>query len=224
MIKIIGKRTTLISALVNKDESIFSYVNLNNYQSLLIRDDLSNICFTVDSSLLARFLGCTALMPDLSGYIADAISMSSNVLCIGGNVAESEAFRSAMVLKFPNVAFNVLDGYKHDEFYIESFMTLRPDLVICSMGFPRQEELALGLKDIKGDSFNSLFICSGAFMSQTARNSNGYPRFIIKLNIRWLYRLLHEKSARSRFIKILINYFELYGKKGSSFRHSVRLQ
>lgn len=224
MIRLIGQRETLDRIFLEEGTKMLSYVNLNSYKTLVDREDLHGFCYTVDSSSLARYLDCDALMPDFSGYIGDAISMSRKVLCLGGRSAEAENFRDVIASRYPYVSFQVLDGFMHNDIYTQTFISWQPDLVICSMGYPLQEELVLSLKDAKRMDFDCIFLCAGAFISQTSKNSKGYPEIVVKLNLRWFYRLLNERTARHRAWKILRNYIKLYGKEGDCFRHSIRFQ
>jgi len=218
-IKVIRDESSLHDIL-NTDDFKVSYVNLNNYLDLIETPNYQDFNFTVDSSRIASFLACDALMPDFSGYMCQLIETSKKLLFIGGSKEEASLFEIAIKKRFPEKFIKVYDGYNSFDYYREVHGEFSPDTVVCSMGFPLQENLILYLSEYS--SAPCKYLACGAFISQTARNAVGYPPLIIRLNLRWLYRLINEKNARKRAIKILYNYLRLYGKKGSCFRHSIR--
>lgn len=77
------------------------------------------------------------------------------------------------------------------------------DIVISSMGTPRQEQILMDLKAIgwKGTGFT----CGGYF-DQLASAGGGmyYPKIIDTLNLRWAYRILKEPKRLWR--RYLIDY------------------
>lgn len=214
------KDESSLNILMGEIDFKLSYVNLNNYSDLVKSSKYQSFFFTVDSSRLARFLTCDALMPDLSGYMEMLINNSVRILFIGGSKEEAALFEIAIKRKFPKTMIKVCDGFQSFNAYETAQAEFAPDTVVCSMGFSLQEDLILHLSE----SYSSpcRYLASGAFIAQTARNAMGYPSLIIRLNLRWLYRLTQERTARKRAFKILHNYIKLHGKKGSRFRHCVR--
>jgi len=77
------------------------------------------------------------------------------------------------------------------------------DLVICSMGTPKQEDLLAALKDRgwKGTGYTC-----GGYLDQLVSAGGGayYPRWIDKLQLRWLYRLAKEPR------RLAYRYFIVY--------------
>lgn len=65
------------------------------------------------------------------------------------------------------------------------------DVVVCSMGTPRQERTLLYLKDVGWQGAG--YTCGGFFdQLVSADGGNYYPVFIDRLNLRWAYRLYRE--------------------------------
>lgn len=223
MIKVIRDQSSLNNVLSKRNRLLLSYINLNNYLSIDKNKLLEDFYFTIDSSFLSNFLGCKPLMPDSSGYLLNVIMNSKKALFIGGSVKESEIFNRWLHQTYPNRIFLVIDGYREFDYYKGVHLKLKPDLVVCSLGFPLQERLIVDLAGVD-ENLCCKFIASGAFISQASRDPKVYPGIVTLLNLRWLYRLLREKTARKRALRILINYIKLYGKKSSSFRYSIRFQ
>src|SRR5690606_14863225 len=105
-----------------------------------------------------------------------------------------------MKVNFP--CLNILgfqDGYFSDQEQIKikaKIKELSPDLIFLGMGSPKQEELAIVLKNPK----LTVYTC-GAFISQTANYGvNYYPYLINKLHLRWLYRIFKEKGLVRRYL------------------------
>ena len=65
------------------------------------------------------------------------------------------------------------------------------DIVICSMGTPKQEDFLVKLRE-KG-WLGTGFTCGGYFDQLVLSKGNDYyPKWVDKLNLRWLYRLFKE--------------------------------
>jgi N-acetylglucosaminyldiphosphoundecaprenol N-acetyl-beta-D-mannosaminyltransferase len=76
---------------------------------------------------------------------------------------------------------------------------VKPDIVIVGMGAIAQERFLLGLKQA---GFSGKGFTCGGFIHQTASNKiDYYPRWVDKLNLRFLYRMLKESYTRQRYAK-----------------------
>ena len=90
-----------------------------------------------------------------------------------------------------------------------------PQIIIVGMGTPKQEHFLIALQNA---GWQGLGFTCGAFIKQTAKNLDYYPKFFDKFHIRWLYRLLDEpKLFRRYFIEypivlIKLIYFRLNNK------------
>ena len=68
------------------------------------------------------------------------------------------------------------DGFVKDEerkSILESIKQLHPDIVICGMGTPLQEQF---LVDLQNSGWNGVGYTCGGFLHQTAENIQYYPR------------------------------------------------
>lgn len=68
---------------------------------------------------------------------------------------------------------------------------MRCDVIVCSMGTPRQEQTLIYLKDVGWQGAG--YTCGGFFdQLVSAGGGSYYPVFIDRLNLRWAYRLCRE--------------------------------
>jgi N-acetylglucosaminyldiphosphoundecaprenol N-acetyl-beta-D-mannosaminyltransferase len=94
-----------------------------------------------------------------------------------------------------------------------------PDILILGLGGRKQEIMASMLTPY----INGYIFTCGAFISQTTKKIDFYPRYIDKLNLRWAYRFVVEPRTIKRvlisyplFVVYLLIDFIKYKKKGSS--------
>lgn len=92
---------------------------------------------------------------------------------------------------------------------IAKIMSCNPDFVIIGQGIPKQDENALRLRD--SGYTGTVFTCGG-FLHQTAMSNSGYyyPELINRLNLRAIYRLLHEKYIIKRLLLYYIPFVFTY--------------
>jgi len=91
------------------------------------------------------------------------------------------------------------DGYIQDnerKSLYQNIKTLNPDIVICGMGTPLQEQF---LVDLQKTGWDGIGYTCGGFLHQTARNIQYYPKWIDKYNIRWIYRIYDEPKLFKRY-------------------------
>lgn len=76
---------------------------------------------------------------------------------------------------------------------------LNPDFLIVGMGVVAQEDFLLKAKTI---GYNGIGFTCGGFIHQTSKDEiDYYPKWVDKLNIRFLYRMHREKHTRIRYLK-----------------------
>ncbi len=79
---------------------------------------------------------------------------------------------------------------------IDAVSELNPDIVIVGMGTPIQETFLIDLR--KKGWTGTGFTCGG-FLHQTAKGIQYYPKWIDKLNLRWMYRIYDEPKLFKRY-------------------------
>lgn len=155
-----------------------------------LKSEVTRVSF--DDTSIARQIFQAAHNEDLSvGFIGSTTETISTAAKI---ISERH--------KIKNITY--IDGYfdaSKSKTDLERFKEC--DLVICSMGTPRQENTLLTLKELGWNGTG--FTCGGYFDQLVeAKGNDYYPAIINKLNIRWIYRLYKEPSRLWR--RYLIDY------------------
>ena len=86
---------------------------------------------------------------------------------------------------------------------------LQPDIVILGLGVPKQDIVAVHLKD---EGVSCVVFTCGGFIHQTAMSETGfyYPEWINRLNLRAFYRIAHERYILKRVMLYYIPFVILY--------------
>ena len=96
-----------------------------------------------------------------------------------------------------------MDGFQSDDDYITALSNIRADLIILAMGMPRQEHIAVMLKQEL--SHPCLIVNGGAVLDFMAHRVPRAPRWMRSIGIEWVYRLL--KEPRRLWRRYLIGNF-----------------
>ncbi|MEZ5823228.1 MAG: WecB/TagA/CpsF family glycosyltransferase [Geminicoccaceae bacterium] len=92
-----------------------------------------------------------------------------------------------MQASYPGISVSgVLDGFQPREKAIQAIIEARPDLVVCGMGAPHQEQFLIALREA---GFTGAAFTCGGFLDQLALAENYYPAWVDRLEIRWLWRI-----------------------------------
>jgi N-acetylglucosaminyldiphosphoundecaprenol N-acetyl-beta-D-mannosaminyltransferase len=214
----VEKVIAAISVKMNRSGGIYTFINPYSY---FVAAKNKGYCDTVSQFdgvfadgigvvTAARLLGLrvphrlsfdsTSLAPHLFSY---ACEHGLRVHLIGGK--EGVAQRAAEVIgqNFPGIAIvGTASGYftSYEE-AAHTVMETLPDMVICGMGAPRQDELLLRLR--QGGWQGVGFSCGG-YLDQLGDGYQYYPEIVNRLNIRFLYRLFRE--PRRLWKRYLVEY------------------
>ena len=201
-----------VDVLLDMKSGIVSYVNPFSYLKLRNRIDLKDFdLITSDGIVLKKlssiFLNKTIqrLSPDFSSYfkpLFKQLSVSkSKVYFIGTKPKFIEKSIQNIQAKYPDL--NIIgfrDGFFKDEeelkLHIKEMINLNPEVMIVGMGSPLQENYLIKLK-VAGWSGRG-FSCGG-FLHQSFQNTDYYPNWVNKLNVRWLYRIYNEPKLIKRY-------------------------
>jgi len=203
----------------DKDEliqGIYTFINPYSYfvarRNPKIFDDFDKVF--VDGSLFVSFFNfffpkqrVNRVSFDMTSIGKEVfISSSANnkrIFFIGAKKSEIKA--TINILKTEYKGLNICgyrDGYFDSENekkkVLKYLLEINPDVVIVGMGTPLQEEF---LSDLKGLGWKGTGFTCGGFLHQTANKLYYYPKYVNKLNLRWLYRLIREPHSRKRFLK-----------------------
>lgn len=81
-------------------------------------------------------------------------------------------------------------GFEETEFYVSKVLEARPDIVVLAMGMPKQEKIALAIK--QAADWPVLIVCGGAILDWIAERFARAPEFFRRNHLEWAYRLYKE--------------------------------
>lgn len=200
---------------INTKKKIVTFLNLYSYLSIrrksIILESVDVVY--IDGFLLVKLLNllgikCNRKSFDMSSLAPKVFSEASekklSVFIIGTKPKIIDKAIANIKHNFPSL--NII-GYRHGYFNnqkereetLHKIRKLNPDIVICGMGTPLQEEFLVDLRKVgwKGTGYTC-----GGFLHQTAKRINYYPKWVNKYNLRWLYRLIDEPRLWKRYFII----------------------
>lgn len=164
----------------------------------------------IDGGTTARIVSkltgvpCESLSFDYAGVACAAMDRlaqrGARLGLIGGTSEEVSRVASFLRERHPGLRVVLAaSGYHPSHRQLMSDVAVaRPDVLLVSMGSPRQEALALALK-ARLDHPTAIVTC-GAFVHQTARHPY-YPEVYTRRNLRWLYRALNTPHIAPRILR-----------------------
>lgn len=161
--------------------------------------------------------GCELWLDIIKKY-----SASKSFYFIGASECTINKTRLKLEDEYPLINIvGLRNGFISDEsekeLLFEDIKTKKPDIVFVAMGTPRQEKLMEELISIHPALYQGL----GGSFDVYVDNVHRAPKFWLKYNIEWLYRLIQEPTRWRRQVS-LIN-FVLFLLKGS-FKKSSKMQ
>ncbi|WP_247878270.1 WecB/TagA/CpsF family glycosyltransferase [Azospirillum sp. TSO22-1] len=90
----------------------------------------------------------------------------------------------------PHIIADMLHGFHPAERYLESARRHRPDVIVLAMGMPRQEEMAVRLRQSLDHPV--LIVNGGAIVDFMARRFDRAPVVFQRLGLEWAYRMAQE--------------------------------
>lgn len=195
--------------------NIYTFLNPVSYLTALDNKDLFNQFDGIfaDGSLLVaaikllygtkvtrRSFDMTSLAPQLFEY---AENSGKTIYIVASKQEETEKAIEIFKERYPNLKFA---GYRNGYFSNEeeqekeaAYITqLNPDFLIVGMGALMQEKFLL---KVKNAGYQGIGFTCGGFVHQTSKNEiDYYPKWIDKLNLRFIYRMYKEKHTRKRYL------------------------
>ena len=147
-----------------------------------------------------RSFDMTSLAPQLFEY---AENSGKTIYIVASKQEETEKAIEIFKERYPNLKFA---GYRNGYFSNEeeqekeaAYITqLNPDFLIVGMGALMQEKFLL---KVKNAGYQGIGFTCGGFVHQTSKNEiDYYPKWIDKLNLRFIYRMYKEKHTRKRYM------------------------
>lgn len=168
-----------------------------------------------DGGTMARLISrrtrlpCASLSFDYSGIGARALDhiarSARRVALIGGTAAEASRVAAFLAARHPGLNLVLVRaGYDTDiAATLAAVEAAAPDVLFLSMGSPRQERLAMAVKQRHARPM--AIVTCGAFVHQTARHPY-YPDHIMRLNLRWAYRALVTPHVGARILRYYLPF------------------
>jgi len=161
------------------------YKNLEHLD-LILRDGIG-------IKLLLKML-CVSPGRNLNGtdLIPKVIQAYSNRRVGLFGTTESAAKLAANVLREKYGIKDVVaeHGFHHNEYYSDIQKKMRCDIIILGMGMPKQEEVAVHLKN--ADDNVTLIVCGGAILDFLSGRIPRAPRWMRALAVEWVFRMCLE--------------------------------
>lgn len=130
-----------------------------------------------------------------------------SVMLIGGRtgVAARAAERLTEAVNGLHISAAV-DGFKTFEEHELIVRSMQPDIIICGMGAPRQEDLLVRL--VRSGAWKGIGYTCGGYFDQLQDGLHYYPTLVNRLNLRWLYRMIRE--PRRLWRRYAVEYQEFF--------------
>ena len=165
----------------------------------------------------AKILG-TPLRTKLPGIDFAAALMTQmgregkSVFLLGAKPGVADAAGEKMRERFPGLVIaGTNDGYfQDDDPVVEKINAVQPDLLLVCLGAPKQE---LFMKNHLDELHIKLMIGLGGSLDSFAGTVKRAPKWMIRCNLEWLYRLIKEPKRFGRMLRLPKYLFAVLGKR-----------
>lgn len=215
ILKIITTNQKNVDNILKEENHVYTFLNPVSYLIALDNKELFKQFDGIfaDGSLLVaaikllygtkvtrRSFDMTSLAPQLFQY---AENNGKTIYIVASKQEETEKAIEIFKERYPNLKFA---GYRNGYFSNEEeqdkeaeYITqLNSDFLIVGMGALMQEKFLL---KVKKTGYQGIGFTCGGFIHQTSKNEiDYYPKWIDKLNLRFIYRMYKEKHTRKRYL------------------------
>lgn len=175
------------------------FCNLLNGAALVLPDGAGTV-------LGAKLLG-TPLKQKVAGidFAANLLGIleegGQRLYLLGGKPGIGELAAEKMLKKYPKLQIcGIADGYFKDEApVIEKINEVHPDVLFVCLGAPKQEKFMYAHKDALNVR---LMIGLGGSLDGFAGTVKRAPKWMIQLQLEWLYRLIKEPRRLGRMMRL----------------------
>lgn len=202
--------------IFSKSDTIYTFLNPVSYLSALDNKDLfsqfdgifadgsilvSAIKIVYGEKITRRSFDMTSMAPLLFDY---AENNGKSIYIVASKQDEVEKAVEIFKERYPKLdIIGYRNGYfsSEEEMDIEAkrIVNINPGFVIAGMGVIMQERFLI---KVKKAGFKGIGFTCGGFIHQTAKNEiEYYPKWVDRINIRFLYRMYKEPHTRKRYIQ-----------------------
>lgn len=214
--KIAQTEGTVLNHLFSQKGRIYTFLNPVSYLTALENRELFKRLDGIfaDGSILVaairllygekitrRSFDMTSIAPELLNFVAEN---GKTLYIVASKQEQVECAIRIFKERYPGLQIiGCRNGYfsSDSEMDIEALhiAKLNPDFLIVGMGAMIQEKFLIKVKDF---GYKGIGFTCGGFIHQTAKNEiDYYPKWIDKMNLRFMYRMYKEKHTRKRYLQ-----------------------
>lgn len=140
---------------------------------------------------------------DLMQKICEEAQKHSGKIFLYGSKQEiAEKTATELKAKYPKLDIvGTCNGYEDEKKVVEKIKKAQADIVFVGLGSPKQENFIINYKDKLTNV--RIFMPVGGSFDVISKTKKRAPKWMIKCNIEWLYRLLKEPKRIFRQYKLL---------------------
>lgn len=207
----------VIKTYDEKSKMILAFANAHAFNMANAKRDFLEALFKSDvlyrdgvgveilSKVLKREPGFNLNGTDFIPKLLEAISSGKKIVIFGTkkNIIETAIPK---IEQYGGQVVTYEDGFQSEQSYIEIVKQQEADIYILAMGMPKQEKVALEIRD---SITSGIIICGGAIVDFLGGKVRRAPDIFIKLKLEWAYRLAIEpKRMFKRYV--IGNFVFLY--------------
>ncbi len=204
-----------------ESNNLYSFVNFASINNVIKNKEYEDIIFYCDGMLTALFFSLLIKrkinrvsfdFTSIAGLVfKKSESMGDSIFIIGATSLQIEAFKEKLIYRYPKLN---IAGYS-DGYFKKSYKEMALEVInsgakiaVIGLGAENQERFLI---ELKKNNFNGLgFTCGGFIRQESMGAKDYYPKYINKLNLRWLYRMLMEPHTIKRYVfHYPLNIFKL---------------
>ncbi len=214
------------SALENEQKMFIITANPETFMTANKNDEFDSAIMDVKTTVIPDGIGVVKAMNrvklpvtqripgvELSEYLLEQAAKLNKTVCLFGAKQEVlDALLDKYHKLYPSLKIvGAYNGYFKDRDAIfDKIVQLKPDLVLVALGIPEQEIL---ISHRLNDFDKGIFIGVGGTLDVLSGTKKRAPKFFIKLNLEWLYRILKEPKRFKRFFDSNLKFFAAINKE-----------
>lgn len=139
---------------------------------------------------------------EFADHLAEYLSKTGGRLyLLGGKPGIGEKAAENLIAKYPGLqVVGIADGYfQQEQPVVEKINEARPDVLFVCLGAPKQERF---MRDHKDELQVRFMIGLGGSLDGFAGTVKRAPRWMIQMNLEWLYRLIKEPRRLGRMMRL----------------------
>ncbi|WMJ22634.1 WecB/TagA/CpsF family glycosyltransferase [Paludicola sp. MB14-C6] len=210
------KRDKKMFIITANPETLMIGVNSPDFNQVLLEDDVTitpdGIGVVKALSMLNMDVEERITGVDIARHLLDVGNQNQKSIYLYG--AKPEVL-DAFVAKIKNeyadlVVLGAKDGYHNvdDDVFLD-IVEKKPDIVLIALGIPRQELL---IHKYYNQMEKGIFVGVGGTFDVLSGTKKRAPKFFIKMNLEWLYRIAKEPKRFNRFYKSNIQFMKLVNR------------